>query len=757
VTRAPEESNSDEPRAAPVCTKVETRPPGSAHLTVALLAGAVLLVEIALMRAFAQVTWPPFAYLGVSVAMLGGGASGTLLATVPSTLAVRSLPTLGALLVALSSPLALVVVLTSGLEPLLVGDALGPTGVVVSALLLASLPFVGLGIALSALLERHRAHAASIYGADLLGAAVGVALSLLAIDLFGVLGAALVASAVASFAALASVSSRVLHVAFLLLAIVALSFVDAARHVLPTPTQDKRVGDMPASVVIEQLARASRLVTRDRADARIDVIPASPAPRLLFDFGAAVTRAPDARALVEESDDVTSAAFLARPTNGARVLVIGAGAGYEVARALAFGAAHVDAVEIASGVIDVVRTDAIPTARRVYEDARVRLHHAEARAFVEASDTRFDHIVAIHTITNAALSTGAMRLVEDFLLTRESLRTLFEHLTDDGVLYMTRPASQIPLLVDVARAALVDAHVPADQTDAHLVVMTAEPLDPFFGGLLVFRGPAPETLRLPRGAVRSELPLASSPTVPTDDRPFFHRLSAVVDDRMDARLRIEGPALAERAVALVALLATLLAALVIVLPMRGRRAGTVTLPLRDIAIAAAIGIGFLVVELSLAQRLTLSLGTPLRAFTVVTAAMLVGAGGGALALGRRFPDARITFALAIAGSVSMVMLPTLLPGLGRLSPIMTALLVFVATAIASAPLGLPFPALVSRAPVFTAPWLYATSAVFSVLSSALFALLAPRVGLTSTGFIGVCFYVLAFIAVVTGRRSAPPS
>jgi hypothetical protein len=731
--------------------EADPRPPLSAHLTVALLAGAVLLVEIALMRAFAQVTWPPFAYLGVSVAMLGGGVSGTLLATAPAVLAWRALPTVGALLVALSSPLALALVLLSGLEPLLVGDSIGATVLIVVTLLFAALPFVGLGIALSALLERHRAHAASIYGADLVGAAAGVALSLLSIDLVGVLGTALIGSAVASLAALFSVSSRVLHVVFCAGALIALALVDGSARVLPKPTADKRVGDMPAAVVIQRLSAAERLVTRDRADARIDVIPASPAPRLLFDFGAAVTRAPDARALVDKSDDVTSASFLARPTEGSRVLVIGAGAGYEVARALAHGAAHVDAVEIASGVIDVVRTDAVPTARQVYDDERVRLHHAEARAFIEASDARWDHIIAIHTITNAALSTGAMRLVEDFLLTRESLHTLITHLTDDGVLYLTRPAAQIPLLVDVARAALVDTGVPEGETDARLVVLTAVPDDPFYGGLLVFRGGAPTPLAVPRGAVRATLPAPSSPVLPTDDRPFFHRLSAFVDTHLDARLRIEGPALAERAVALVALLATLLAALVILLPMRARRTGAVSLPLREIVVAACIGLGFLIVELALAQRLTLTLGTPLRAFTVVTGAMLVGAGGGALLLARHLSAPRVVFTLAAVGAAAMVALPSLLPLVGRLSPLASTMIVFVATATAAAPLGLPFPTLVRRAPPFTAPWLYATNAVFSVLSSAMFALFAPKFGLTSTGLVGVLCYLLALVAVVSAR------
>ena len=40
----------------------------------AISALAVFLVELTLMRAVAQVTWPPFAFLALSAAMLGGVA-----------------------------------------------------------------------------------------------------------------------------------------------------------------------------------------------------------------------------------------------------------------------------------------------------------------------------------------------------------------------------------------------------------------------------------------------------------------------------------------------------------------------------------------------------------------------------------------------------------------------------------------------------------------------------------------------------------
>lgn len=716
-----------------------------------LVAAAVLVVELALMRAFAQVTWPPFAYLGVSVAMLGGGASGTVLVLSPRALARAETPLLGAALVALGAPLAAWLVLTLGLEPLLVVREFAATAEIVLALLVAALPFAGMGLLMSALLERHRARAGTVYGADLVGAAVGVALGLPLIDAVGVAGATLVAGATAAGACALTSLGRVARALSLVVAVALLSLVVVGPPVTPVPTRDKKVGEHTAADVVARLSAAGRLVTRDRADARVDVIPASPAARVLFDFGAAVTRAPETRDISTPSDDVTSAAFLARSAVGGHVLVIGAGAGYEVARALAAGAATIDAVEIASGVVDVVRTDAVPTARAVYDDPRVTLHHHEARAFVEGSDAHYTHIIAIHTITNAALASGAMRLVEDFLLTVESLTTLVGHLTEGGVLYLTRPAAQLPLLVDVARAALAANGVADVDIDAHIVVLHSATADPFYGGLLVFRDRAPDDVVIPAGAVRAPLPPRGDGVIPTDDRPFFHRLSGVVDDGLDARLRIEGPALAERSVALVALLATLLSCVVIALPVRALRRRGDRPSLAGVGIAACLGVGFLLVELAAAQRLTLALGTPLRAFAVVTAAMLIGAGVSSAFFAGRVRALHAALAASMGGALLLVFAP---PIVERVGAAPAAIVAFAVVAAAAAPMGLAFPALVRTGTSGSAPWLFAMNAIASVLSSALFALLAPALGLFATGAVGVASYGVALVVAWATRPTS---
>ena len=546
----------------------------------------------------------------------------------------------------------------------------------------------------------------------------------------------------------------------------------AARTLLPRPTIDKRVGPDPARDVLAMLQERGLLHTVDGADGRVDVLPARPAPAVLIDLGAAVTRAPIFPTTVVPMD-APSASFIAKSATGGDVLIIGSGAGYEVARALLHGAARIDAVEVSAAVVEAATDGSIPAAAAVYADPRVHLHLEEARSFLEQQQRRADdvdgprrwrHIVAVHTISNAAVTVNAMRLAEDFLLTRESMHTLLRHLDDDGVLYMTRPAGQLDLLADLARDALRDVGI--IDVEAHLAQLVRDVDDPFFRGLLVSREVLDrQTLTAPPGHQWKMAPPPTDERLPTDERPFFHRQSDAVDADENARLRIEGPALAERAVIQVGGLSVVLSIIVVVLPLAWRRRGSREL-VRDVAptaahlvIAALLGLGFMCLELSLAQRLTLLCGRPAVAFAAVVGGMLLGAGLAGLFVARGRHHVSLTTALAwsTAGALVSIAVPGVLDAVGVLtwSSPARAITAAAVSAVVSAPLGLGFPGLVAaasrRAPT-SGPWLYGLNATMSVGAAALHAGLAPVVGLLGTTVIAAaCYGTAALIGWRDGR------
>ncbi|MDP2344985.1 MAG: hypothetical protein Q8O67_28830 [Deltaproteobacteria bacterium] len=739
------------------------------------------------MRAVAQVTWPPFAFLALSAAMLGGGLAGTLLVVRPDWSKAPELPAAGGVVVAVGAPAAMVAVLLSGLEPLRVGQELGATAVFVAVLLALALPFVGLALSLSALLIEYADHPHRVYGADLTGAAIGSFLSVILLDGLGTATAGALAGALGAVSALLLARGVALRAVGVAALVGGLAFLPAAKEIVPRPTADKRIGDDPARDVLALLKAHGRLHTIDGADGRVDVLPAKPAAAVLIDLGAAVTRAPLFPASVAPRD-AASAGFLARDVSGGDVLVVGSGAGYEVARALLHGAAHVDAVEVSSSVLTAATDGSIPSSKAVYGDPRVTTHLEEARSFLEQADRRdatrrWRHIIAVHTISNAAVTVNAMRLAEDFLLTRESMRTLIGHVDDDGVLYMTRPASQIDLLADLARDALVAEGI--TDVDDHMALLVRSPEDPFFRGLLVSRprlGPAGgpvdrSTLDAPPDHVWGPPPAASGEILPTDERPFFHRQSDVAVSSASARLRIESPAIADAAVAWVGGLSVTLSLCVIVFPLvflRRRqsmvlnssvgaaRAGERRPESTHLIVASLLGLGFMILELSLAQRLTLLCGRPAVAFAAVVGGMLLGAGLAGLAVAKT--GKRVTLATALMlsalGAALSVFAPPLLDAIGvfSLPPLARATAAALVAAILSAPLGLGFPELVavaSRRAPSAAPWLYGLNATVSVGATALHAGIAPIAGLVGTTLIAAACYGCGALLVRITQRSEP--
>ena len=181
------------------------------------------------------------------------------------------------------------------------------------------------------------------------------------------------------------------------------------------------------------------------------------------------------------------------------MLIIGAGAGWEVAEALSFGAAHVDAVEINPMV-------AAFAPEGLKRHPKVRWHITDGRAFLHQSQGTYDAIILIHTISNAATTAGAMRLAEDYLLTVEALAAMRARLADDGLWLMTRPESQMPALI----RNLAERAAGADQ----IVAWTEPPGRGGFYSAVMTRGapwPPDELAQLRARLTERQLPLLYDP------------------------------------------------------------------------------------------------------------------------------------------------------------------------------------------------------------------------------------------------------
>lgn len=136
--------------------------------------------------------------------------------------------------------------------------------------------------------------------------------------------------------------------------------------------------------------------------------------------------------------DYVTGALPYRLVEEPRVVVLGAGGGTDVLAALVQGAGHVTAVEVEPMVFPMIREQIGDFAGGLYDRPDVTPVVAEGRGFLRANrDARYDVIVLPLFGSYNAAAAGVMALNESYLYTVEALELYLSRLTDDGVLALT--------------------------------------------------------------------------------------------------------------------------------------------------------------------------------------------------------------------------------------------------------------------------------------------------------------------------------
>ena len=113
----------------------------------------------------------------------------------------------------------------------------------------------------------------------------------------------------------------------------------------------------------------------------------------------------------------------------ADVLIIGAGSGNDVSRALQWGAKHVDAVEIDPAIYRLGRTY---HPDRPYDDPRVQIHLDDGRNFLRSTDRKYD-LVIYALVDSLVLHSGYSNIrLESFLFTDQTFADVQRHLKPGG-------------------------------------------------------------------------------------------------------------------------------------------------------------------------------------------------------------------------------------------------------------------------------------------------------------------------------------
>ncbi len=424
-----------------------------------LLSLATLLLELSLTRVLSVALWYHFGFLIISTALLGFGASGVVLALWRGLREQISLDRALAVLAALFG------VTTVACFWLMQRIPFDPFSLLANRwqllfmslyYLVISTPFFCSGLALALLFTRGSPQVNRLYAFDLVGAGLGCAAIAVVMPVFGGSGSVVVAAALGLLAAVVFGFRRTRGLATAAAVFCLLLFTSAffAERILPISVTPNK-----------QRPQFAPIYTAWNTFSRIDVYERPPnaqtkapgARRFVFDAGTAATGINDLRPDVrdylsrhtDDADYTSGIAYVGKQRP--KILIIGSGGGQQVLDALHFGAREVTAVEINPIINEVVSSRMRNYWGNLFNQPEVRLITKEGRSYVRRSQEQYDAIISAHTISNAAIASGALSLAENYVLTREAFEDYLDHLAPDGVLYFTRPEAQLPRLFATAR------------------------------------------------------------------------------------------------------------------------------------------------------------------------------------------------------------------------------------------------------------------------------------------------------------------
>lgn len=804
-----------------------------AYLGLAVVTGVTLFVEIILTRIFSVVLWYHFAFVAISLAMLGmaGGAMYVHLQRARYGPA-ESLGAISRLTLWFAGSLPLAYLCALGV---CFRMSLHPAAVMSLVLIVSfwAVPFFLSGMIVSIALTRVPLPAGRLYAADLVGAAAGCLAIQPALAYLGP-PASLAAGALALVLAgwwvgrdRQAVKPAPAGLCGLALAALALLLMAAvAKPMLFSPRWVKGSWENPpAQVYWNTVSRVAVFPPQERAPYAWGFGDR----KRPEDFPPITLQVADIDAFAQTffvgfdgdlskhqyvKHDVVNVAHHLR--RGGSVAVIGAGGGRDILSALVMGQQRVVGIELNPVFSHLLTHELADFTGRLIADPRVEYITDEARNWLERNDRRFDVIQVTFIDTQAATASGAYAMAENTLYTVEAWRSFLRRLPADGLFTISRwHWPQVPMetyrLTTLACAALraegqtepgrcvavVTNRLPAGSHayQPATILVSPSPLSQAdcrklsavadrYGFEVLYSPTQPRepyaTLLDPRRSAswQQSYPLDISP--PTDDRPYFFNMIRGRDLFSPARWR---PVVSEvRSTPMFANLSAVLvfgmlgaflfcATLALTVGPLYRHEGRGVWQRADLLPAvyfAAIGLGFMLVEIATMQRTGVILGHPLYGLQVTLFSLLMGSGLGSLLSGELRLPARTRARLLLTVLVAVTVIAAL--GVGPLAGWLNAASQAVRIAVLATGvfvmgvfMGTPFPTGLTMARAHQReellPWLWGVNGVCSVLGAFCATACGVLAGARATGLAGAALYLVACAATwaytrPTGRDPA---
>jgi len=795
--------------ATPTPTSTRTEIPEKTLLAgLGLTSFAALLLELALTRLFSVVLFYHFAFLAISIALLGLGAGGVCAYLLKIRLAGTDTRSLAARLCIPNSVIVVVVLEIVLHVPVALQVSWGNFGRLTALYLAAAVPFFLTGLLFALVFARETRRIPRLYGADLCGGALACLAVVPLLNWVGGPNVVLVAGATMAAAGTIWAELRSLRrsAALLTLALLALIGANYSGRLIDVVYAKGMFRD-PAQVEFARWNALSRVEVDRHGQAKVVVIDADASTYIM---NADVSRWHDTDWEVDLMSAPPALANVLRPHG--EFAIIGPGGGVDVLRAVANGSPSVTGIEINPIIATtIMRERYADYSQHLYQRPDVHIHVTDGRSFLRSTSQQFDVVQMTLVDTWASTAAGAFALSENNLYTVEAFREYFNHLKPDGMIAITRWEFQHPRealrvvavamealhrlgVANPARNFIVASQGSLDEDGIPVVVLAKKtPFTPAEEDAVTTHldnYPDLEPLYLPSDPGQnpfSDLIASNNPYAfargyayniapVTDNAPFFFftlKPGQILGEK-GLRGGIDWKVNLGVLVLLLVLVISVIAVLAfLVLPLalrsRSRKGRHSPVPLFYFV---AVGLGYILVEIAFIQRFVLFLGHPTYALTVVIFLLMLSSGAGSLFSRLWLPHTDLVWVPLLLVIVTLLadvfFLPSRLAALVGMDFGYRLLVSGVLLIPLGFVMGMPFPTGLRAFAALPAPefpagqgasdnaveWAWAMNAAASVLGSVLAMVIAIQFGLTVTLACGAAAYLLALL-LMPALRTKP--
>ena len=469
------------------------------------------------------------------------------------------------------------------------------------------------------------------------------------------------------------------------------------------------------------------------------------------------------------------------------MLVIGPGGGKEVLTGLLDGISDITGIEINPDFVDIVKEHRNFNGGIYTDFPNVKILIQEGRHFIKKSDKQFDLIVMALPSTEQLQSIDNFAMNENYLLSVEALKDYMKIITPEGrMIFTVHNRWELIRLIVTALTAFKEEGISYKDAINHFLIVSQDyaptvvikkeafnQSDIVYIKSIISKIPKelppvtylPYNLKEAKNLRENQLLksieegmslkdyISNDPydiSAVRDDSPYFYKVNRGIPN--DYLWLLIG-------VSLFNLIVILIPYSMINKKIKKADAKALTLPL---IIFVCIGAGFMILEVSLFQKLILFLGSPTISLSILLGSLLVGMGIGSF-YGKKIFSENIRKRLFIisllivsSGVILFILYPFILNKLLIYNQVLRSIVCFLMMVPFGFLLGIPFPSAIQLLKQEHLekyiPWMYGINGTMAVLGSVTAVILAMVFGFTISFYVGLSLYFVIFLFLVRDSK-----